>query len=175
MVADTVRSLCSVAEGVSNIEADGVAEWKLLSVLDAQTVGDGVEELLAVSMCVAEKLAEEVGDHEADEESNWDKVDEEVTERESVVHSEEAALPLFEEVRLSVALSVRQLRPPKRFGHVHRQSGKVPAMAVPTPLQSWLRWQMRVSQRSPAFCSEQAHRQGWYSGAMLVARPCTQS
>ena len=37
-------------------------------------------------------------------------------------------------------------------------------MAVPTPLQSWLTWQMRVSHLSPAYCSKQAHLQSGSKG-----------
>ena len=98
----------------------------LLSEIDADADSDGVAELLrltdrealAVSVRVsvrervADMLDEGLRDAEADEESDSDAVAEAVSERETVADSESDALLLVDTIRLSVALRVRQLRPP---------------------------------------------------------------
>ena len=98
----------------------------LLSEFDAEADSDDVAELLrlkerealAVSVRVsvrervADMLAEGLRDAEAEEESDSDAVVDAVPERETVADSESDALLLVDTLRLGVALSVRQLRPP---------------------------------------------------------------
>ena len=97
-----------------------------LSVIDADADIDGVAELLrlkerkalAVSVRVsvrervADRLDEGLRDTEREAECDSDAVAEEVPERETVADSESDALLLVDTLRLGVALSVRQLRPP---------------------------------------------------------------
>lgn len=117
-LADTVGILCSVTEGASDGEADIEVERKLVSVLDALAVSDGAWPFV---VCVCDGLAEGMEDREV--ENDWDKVAMKDPESDTVARSEKDALPLAKVVRLRVALSVRQLRPPYRGGHVQRQSG----------------------------------------------------
>ena len=124
--AECVCEVDTVPEGVGDNEEESVDEWVLLSVFDADCDSDDVAELLTVAVGeslavpvpvsvrerVADRLTEGLRDADADEESDSDAVAEAVPEREIVADSERVTLPLVDTLRLGVALSVRQLRPP---------------------------------------------------------------
>ena len=122
--ADSVRLFDVVQEDVADEEEEKVVERVPLSVFDADFVSDGVSE------CVADRLPEGLRDAEADKECDSDKVAEaesgRLAERLSktvtllvpLTDSESDALLRVDTLRLGVALSVRQLRPPYRGGHV---------------------------------------------------------
>ena len=107
-----------VTEDEVDAEEETVVERVPLSVADADFVSD------AVSECVADRLPEGLGDVEADNERDSDKVAEAesgrlaeelsntVTLLVPLTDGESDALLLVDTLRLGVALSVRQLRPP---------------------------------------------------------------